>query len=218
MARRCTCARARLLFLGAFAVGDVEDGADIAKEFTVLGKTRDALVVDPAILAVVPAQPIFDFEWLPHIERVVTDVEAMLAIVGMHAVYPSVAELLLDLAPGELEPSLIEEYPQLSGPDIQIRTGELSAMERKRRSLALSARSAALRCSIKAAIRYRGAVLKKRKFCRSKAASSDDIAPENGPSRMNAQKTMNAAVTATAPDAPAMPNRRAAQNMKGIDA
>src|SRR5262245_29462944 len=77
-----------IALLDPLAVGDVDGGTDVAEKFAVFGEARRALVEDPTVFAVMPAQPVFDLGWASCIERRVTDVEAMLAIIGMHALYP----------------------------------------------------------------------------------------------------------------------------------
>jgi hypothetical protein len=66
------------LGLGVAAVGDVEAGADVAGELAVAGVDRAAGVDDPAVLAVVAAQPVFHLEGRAH--REVLEVGAHAAV------------------------------------------------------------------------------------------------------------------------------------------
>src|SRR5262249_5738172 len=94
---------------------NVDAGADIADEGAIVGAAGSAGVVDPAILAVMPPQPILHAKRRAGVEMTDVDPQATVEIVGMHAVGPAVAELLRHGAPGEGEPRPIEPGAELVG-------------------------------------------------------------------------------------------------------
>src|SRR5262245_28038147 len=106
-----------IALLYPLAVGDVDGGTDVTEKFTVLGKARRPLVEDPTVLAVVTAQPIFDFNRLSDVEGGVPNLDTVLTIIGMHPVEPALAELLLQGSSGEFQPARIEKCGQFIDTD-----------------------------------------------------------------------------------------------------
>jgi hypothetical protein len=60
--------KVRVVCFGLLAFGDVYARSDKAAKFAVRIVARDAPVLNPAVFAVVPAQPVFDFKRAPRIE------------------------------------------------------------------------------------------------------------------------------------------------------
>ena len=100
---------------GEFALGDVNARADVAAEVVVGVKTRDTVVNDPAVFAVIAAQAIFHFKFHARVESAGVDGEAAIEIVRVYASRPAFAKLLLDRASGEIEPAAIEKGAELVG-------------------------------------------------------------------------------------------------------
>ena len=93
--------------VGDFGLRHVGAPADVAAERAISREPRDAMIQEPAIRAVPAAQAVLHRERLARIERPLIAVEATLAVVGMHARRPPVAQLLLHRPPRELEPGVI---------------------------------------------------------------------------------------------------------------
>src|SRR5262245_47616729 len=102
-----------VVLFGLLPVRDVSGGADIADEIAIRRMARHALLQNPMIAAVVPAQPVFDLEPLPGIECGLISLVAVLCILRMHALQPASPGFLFQRAPGELEPALVEEFAML---------------------------------------------------------------------------------------------------------
>src|SRR6185503_5059259 len=98
-----------------FAFGDVEHGADMAKKFAVLGKARTTLVQDPTVFAVMSAQTVFDLDRPSRSERGIPGLLAMLVVIEVHVLHPTVTEILLQRSPGEFQPTLVDERTLLVG-------------------------------------------------------------------------------------------------------
>ena len=94
-------------------VRDVDGGADIADEIAIRRMAWHALLQNPMIVAVVPAQPVFDLEPLPGIECGLIGFAAVLRVLRMHALQPARSGFLLQATPGELQPALVEEVAML---------------------------------------------------------------------------------------------------------
>jgi hypothetical protein len=111
--------------LGAQLVGDVERGADVPERRAVGSEHRRGGVDDSAILAVGSEDPVLLRVRLgaPLVgAHVPFDADA---VVGVDAVEPPVAELLVERAPGELEPAPVDED------DAAVRVGD-PEQERRR--------------------------------------------------------------------------------------
>ena len=96
------------LGLGVAAVGDVEAGADVAGELAVAGVDRAAGVDDPAVLAVVAAQPVFHLEGGAHREVLEVGAHAAVEVFAVNAPRPAVTLFFGEAAAGEVEPGLVE--------------------------------------------------------------------------------------------------------------
>ena len=101
------------LLLGVPAVGDVDAGADVALEPAVPAEARDAVVEEPPVLAVVPAQAVLHRELPPRVEGRLVDLQETRAVVGVDDLRPAVADLLLHRPAGEAEPWLVEPVTPL---------------------------------------------------------------------------------------------------------
>jgi hypothetical protein len=75
----------------------------------------DALVRDPAILAIVSSQPVLHHEWLPRIECAGVKLEATLQVIRMHAFSPAISKLLFRAAASKIQPWLVKESAELVG-------------------------------------------------------------------------------------------------------
>src|SRR6516162_6428526 len=102
-----------ILFLDLLAVSDVNGKADITHEFAVRDIPRHAPVENPTVLPIVPARPVLHLEPLPCIKAGVIDLKTVLRILPMHAFRPTVSEFLLQSAPGEVQPTLVDEVAEL---------------------------------------------------------------------------------------------------------
>ena len=96
------------LGLGVASVGDVEAGTDVAGKLAGLVVDGPSGVDDPAVLAVVPLQPVFHLERSPDCEMLQVGADAAIEVFCVDAQGPSVADLLLQAAAGELQPGLVE--------------------------------------------------------------------------------------------------------------
>src|SRR5207247_3701189 len=82
--------------------------ADVAAERAISREPRHAMIYNPAIRAVSAAQPVLNRERFARIERPPVAVEATLAVVGMHARRPPVAQFLFHLPAREIEPAAVD--------------------------------------------------------------------------------------------------------------
>src|SRR5258708_7512681 len=96
-------------FLGEFESRDIDAGADIPEEGAVGRKTRRTDVQGPAVFAIPAAHTIFHLERFPGVERIPIDFQAAVEIVAMHALRPSIAQLLLQRAASKVEPAFVEK-------------------------------------------------------------------------------------------------------------
>src|SRR5438270_8418464 len=133
--------------LGRFAVVDVDAGSDVSGECAVGEKTGGAGIVDPVVFAVVTPQAVFHGEGLSFVEGFDVDCQASLQIVGVNSFRPSVAEFLVDGAPGKCEPAAVKVRAELVGARHPHHDRSAVAMVRKRSSLSRNTRSAR-RCSV----------------------------------------------------------------------
>src|SRR4029453_17140631 len=72
-----------------------------------------ALIRNPTILAIVSPEAVSHNEWLPRIECLRVNLEALIQIVRVYAFSPPVSKLLLHGAAGKLQPGLVEEGAEL---------------------------------------------------------------------------------------------------------
>ena len=101
------------LLLRELLVGDVDSRAEIAEELAGGGEIRPPGVEDPAVDPVMAAQPVGGAEFPAVPERLLVDRETLLAVVGMHALRPSLALRLLHGAAGEAQPRPVEPVAEL---------------------------------------------------------------------------------------------------------
>jgi len=114
------------LLLGLLALFDVERGADIAGPGAIGLEARHAGVEDPAVLAVVAAQPVVERVGLPRLEARRENPAAALGVLGVHELEPAVAAQLVLRAPGVRLPGRVEplEPPiRIGHPDQPRRAG-----------------------------------------------------------------------------------------------
>ena len=95
-------------FLGEPPVRDVDRRSDVALEVSLRREPGDARVEDPAVLAVAPAQAVFELvRFAARLDLVEGAHEREL--VRVNALHPAVPDLLLERPPREVEPRLVEE-------------------------------------------------------------------------------------------------------------
>ena len=102
-------------FLCALALSDVRGRADIAEEGTVGSEAGGALIEQPAILAVVPPQAIFECKGAALVEAMGVSLEASLAIARVNVAGPAVTQLFLEDFPRQIEPGLTHIGAELVG-------------------------------------------------------------------------------------------------------
>jgi hypothetical protein len=86
-------------FLELLSLVDVDRAADVADRRALGVETRHAVVEQPAVGAVVPAQPIVERERRARFEAGGADAETAVEILGMDRTRPAVAEQVVDAAP-----------------------------------------------------------------------------------------------------------------------
>src|ERR1700722_11802454 len=98
-------------------VVDVHAAADVARESTIGLESRNAVVKKPAVLAVVAAQPVLRAERPPGVVGGRVDMQAEVEVFRMNSFEPTLAQLLIESAPREIEPGLVDviETPIVSG-------------------------------------------------------------------------------------------------------
>ena len=107
-------------FLDPLSVGDVNTRADVPGENAIWGEPWNPVVQDPAVLAVVPPQPVLHCKRSASLQCRDIGLQASLQVVGVDALGPTVAHHLLDGPSSEVEPSLVEVIAPLiciSAPD-----------------------------------------------------------------------------------------------------
>ena len=131
-----------IFLLGAFEVGDVGTGADVAGKSAAGVEAGNAVIEQPAVLAIGAAQAVFHLKIAAGLEGGRVDADAAIEIERMHALGPAVTDFLLHGTAGEPQPTLLKNVQAWSGPETQIITGAASAMLPKRRSLSCRMASA----------------------------------------------------------------------------
>src|ERR1041384_7855512 len=106
--QRCRQLGFRLLYRS-----NIDAGADIALKAAVLGLAGRAIVEDPAVLAVSPAQPVFHAERCAPVEMRGVDFKAAVEVLRVDAFGPAVSQFLLDSPAGEGQPRFVEVGAQL---------------------------------------------------------------------------------------------------------
>jgi hypothetical protein len=94
--------------LGLDSVCNIDATAYIAPKLTVLAKERRSGVKDPPIILIMALQAILHLKWLPLLECVHVRGKALLQIITMNALSPSISALLFQAASSELEPAVVE--------------------------------------------------------------------------------------------------------------
>ena len=94
--------------VGGLQLGDVGGGADVTDDGAVRPEARQAVIEDPAILAVPALQAIVEGEGPARPHRVAHRGRARLTVFGMHAYGPALAHLVLEPAAGDVEPAIVE--------------------------------------------------------------------------------------------------------------
>src|SRR5262249_24061934 len=80
----------------AYQLGNIDTRTDVTGKPTLGIMAWHAMVRYPAILAIVSPQAILHNEWLPRIECLGVNREALLQVVSVNALSPAVSKLLLD--------------------------------------------------------------------------------------------------------------------------
>jgi hypothetical protein len=93
----------------------VDRTADISQEGPFGAELRRAAILKPAVLTGAVAQAVLYYERFAPVESRNITVEAAAEVVRMHALGPTVVELLLHCSPGELQPTLVEISVELVG-------------------------------------------------------------------------------------------------------
>src|SRR5262249_26361029 len=101
----------RLLFSHQFS--DVHARSNIAGEISVRVISRNAVIGDPAVFAVVTPQPVLHGKRFARVERFRVSLHTLLQVIRMHVLSPAVSDLLLHGAASEIQPWLIEESAKL---------------------------------------------------------------------------------------------------------
>ena len=101
------------LHLSPPAVRDVEARADVSKASAIWGEPWNPVVQDPAVFAVVPPQPVLHRKRRACVECRDIGLQASLQVIGVDALGPAVAHLLLDGPSSEVEPLLVEVIAEL---------------------------------------------------------------------------------------------------------
>src|SRR4029434_9446195 len=133
---------------GSPAFGDVNRSPDIPEKRAVGFKAGYTVIQDPTIFTVKPPQAVFRGKIFSRVERVHISFNGLIKVVGMDALRPTVAELLLHGSSGTVEPDCEKKRHSVSWPDIQRITRAVSAPVRNRTSLSRNASSARLRSPI----------------------------------------------------------------------
>src|SRR5438034_3063867 len=81
-----------------YQFSDVHTCTDIAGELSLRVIARDAVVRNPAILAIISPQPILHKKRLACVERLTVNLETFLQIIGVHAFSPAISEFFLQRA------------------------------------------------------------------------------------------------------------------------
>src|SRR4029450_4163597 len=85
--------------------------------------TCHPLIRKPAILAIVSPEPVLHNEWLPRIECLGVNLEALLEIVRVHASPPAVSKPLAHAAASKIQPWLVKERAEVGGASHPDKTG-----------------------------------------------------------------------------------------------
>src|SRR5271157_3197618 len=95
-------------FLDPLSVGDIEARADVPGENAIWGEPGNPVLENPAILAVLPPQPVIHCKGRASVQCRYVGLPASLQVIGVDALGPALAHLLLDGPSSEVEPLLVE--------------------------------------------------------------------------------------------------------------
>src|SRR5271157_1335547 len=101
------------LHLSPPAVGDVNTRADVPGESAIWGEPWNPVLQNPAIFAVVPPQPVLHCKGGASVQCRDIGLPASLQVIGVDALGPARAHLLLDGPSSEVEPLLVEIIAEL---------------------------------------------------------------------------------------------------------
>src|SRR5215471_3906037 len=96
-------------------IGDIHTSSNVSAKSAVRTKMRNSDVRHVTIFTVVAAEPIFHVERLSGVKCSRVGLKRHVDIVGVYAVYPAVAEVLLQRSSGKLEPGFIDKCAGLVG-------------------------------------------------------------------------------------------------------
>src|SRR5271157_1298975 len=96
------------LLLDPLSVGDVNTRADVPGENAIWGEPWNPVVQDPAVFAVVPPQPVLHCKRSASLQCRDIGLQASLQVIGVDALGPALAQLLLDGPSSEVEPLLVK--------------------------------------------------------------------------------------------------------------
>src|SRR5262249_15104122 len=91
------------------ALGDVYARADVAEKVAAGRESRDAMIQQPAVLAVMAPQTVLHLKWFSRFEGRDIDFQAALVILWVNTFRPAVAQFLFHRASSEVEPVFVEE-------------------------------------------------------------------------------------------------------------
>src|SRR5262249_23263485 len=92
---------------------NIDTRTDVPGKSSLRVMAWDALVRYPAILAIISPQAILHNEWLPRIECLRVNREALLQVVSVNAFSPAVSKLLFHPATGKIQPWFVKECAEL---------------------------------------------------------------------------------------------------------
>src|SRR6266404_1671629 len=97
----------------SFVLADVDGSTDIPEKCAIGRKAWHSMIEDPAILTVESPQAVFHRKLLPRVEGVCVDFKTAVEVVGMDALRPPIAKLLLHRTAGKGEPAFVEKDTEL---------------------------------------------------------------------------------------------------------
>src|SRR5262249_43403625 len=96
-------------------IGDIHTSSNVSAKSAVRTEMRNSDIRHVAIFTVVTAEPILHVERLSGVKCSRVGVKTHFVILGVHAVDPTVAEVLLQRSSGKLEPGFIDKCAGLVG-------------------------------------------------------------------------------------------------------
>src|SRR4051812_889467 len=98
--------------LRLFTIRHIDTTADVAQELSVGAISRDAVIENPAIHAVVAPTPVLHSEVLTRFEGGKILPDTMLPILGVNAVRPAISQFLFQRATGKIQPWFVNKSAQ----------------------------------------------------------------------------------------------------------